>query len=93
MLAVRFAVLARSQQYEAPVLVGGVATCQATTALPFWANDPGLTARTINDGSGHKFTLFNVDGTTDSSPANANDWRCYRYRVYEATVPLRNMLW
>ena len=21
------------------------------------------------------------------------DWQCYRYRVYETTVPLRNMLW
>ena len=21
------------------------------------------------------------------------DWRCYRYRVYETTVPLRNMIW
>lgn len=30
-------------------------------------------------------------GTLDLS-ANPN-WRCYRYRVFETTVPLRNLLW
>ncbi|MEI8324203.1 MAG: PilW family protein [Betaproteobacteria bacterium] len=85
LLAVRFAVLARSPQYEKTAV---------TTALPFWANDPGpLASRTANDGAAHKFTLFNVDGTADNAPGNANDWRHYRYRVYEATVPLRNLLW
>jgi type IV pilus assembly protein PilW len=74
LLAVRFAVLARSQQYEATAV---------TTVAPFWANDP----------VGHSFTMFNVDGTADTSPGNANDWRRYRYRVYESIVPLRNMLW
>jgi type IV pilus assembly protein PilW len=24
---------------------------------------------------------------------SAADWRCYKYQVYETTVPLRNMLW
>ena len=81
LLAVRFAVLARSQQYEKPPIVNGA--CTATTVAPFWANDP----------AGHSFTMFNVDGTTDNSPGNANDWRCYRYRVYESTVPLRNTIW
>jgi type IV pilus assembly protein PilW len=23
----------------------------------------------------------------------ANNWRHYRYRVYETVIPLRNMLW
>lgn len=74
LLAVRFAVLARSQQYEKAAV---------TTVAPFWANDP----------AGHSFTMFNVDGTPDSTPGNANDWRHYRYRVYESAVPLRNMIW
>ena len=74
LLAVRFAVLARSQQYEKTAV---------TTVAPFWAND----------AAGHSFTMFNVDGTADSTPGNANDWRHYRYRVYESAVPLRNLIW
>jgi type IV pilus assembly protein PilW len=91
-LAVRFALLARSGQYEKPVVIKG-ATTVVTTAVPFWANDPGVTARTLNDGDGHKFTMLNVDGTADSTPGDANDWRNYRYRVYESTVAMRNMIW
>ena len=72
LLAVRFAVLVRSQQYE---------TAAVTTVAPQWGN------------GAHNFTMFNVDGKVDSAPGNANDWRHYRYRVYEATVPLRNMIW
>lgn len=50
-----------------------------TAATPSWA--------------GGNFTMTNIDGTADSTPGNANDWRHYRYRVYETVVPLRNMLW
>jgi type IV pilus assembly protein PilW len=39
------------------------------------------------------FTMTNLDGTTDNAPNNANDWRHYRYRVYQVTMPLRNMIW
>jgi type IV pilus assembly protein PilW len=43
---------------------------------------------------GTPFTMRNVDGTTDTNPANSpNNWRNYRYRVYERVVPLRNMIW
>lgn len=28
-----------------------------------------------------------------SNDADGTSWRCYRYRIYETTVPLRNMLW
>ena len=36
--------------------------------------------------------------TTDSSPASVNlsadpDWQRYRYRVFEAVIPLRNVIW
>jgi type IV pilus assembly protein PilW len=30
---------------------------------------------------------------TDISLAHVPDWRCYRYRSYETTVPLRNVIW
>jgi type IV pilus assembly protein PilW len=40
------------------------------------------------------FTMRNVDGSADSNTANdPNNWRHYRYRVYEKVIPLRNMLW
>ncbi len=85
LLAVRIAILARSQQYEKTAV---------TTVPPFWANDYGpAAAQSINNGAGHKFLMFNVDGTADSAPGNANDWRHYRYKVYESTVPLLNPIW
>lgn len=69
-IAVRVAVLARSQQYE---------KTNVTTSAPTWA--------------GGSFVMRNVDGTTDNSPGDANDWRRYRYRVYQTTIPLRNAVW
>ena len=52
-----------------------------TTAVPGWA--------------GGTFTVTNLDGSASStSPAELSDnWRHYRYRVYETVIPLRNMLW
>jgi type IV pilus assembly protein PilW len=50
-----------------------------TPAAPTWA--------------GGNFTMFNVDGSTGTTAVIANDWRRYRYRVYESMVPLRNMIW
>lgn len=43
---------------------------------------------------GGAFTMFNVDGSASgTADASANDWRNYRYRVYETVVPLRNVAW
>lgn len=50
-----------------------------TTTAPAW--------------TGGSFVMRNVDGTADSSPGNDNDWRYYRYRVYQTVIPLRNMIW
>jgi type IV pilus assembly protein PilW len=52
-----------------------------TTTVPSWA--------------GGQFTITNLDDSASSStPADpANNWRNYRYRVYETVIPLRNMLW
>lgn len=69
-IAVRVALLARSQQFE---------KTNVTTAAPSWA--------------GGNFTMANVDGTPDSDPPTDNNWRRYRYRVYEVTIPLRNVTW
>lgn len=43
--------------------------------------------------AGGAFVMTNLDGTADTNPGNPNDWRHYRYRVYDTVIPLRNMLW
>lgn len=43
--------------------------------------------------AGGAFVMTNLDGTADTNPGNPNDWRHYRYRIYETVIPLRNMLW
>ena len=35
--------------------------------------------------------VFDVSATAPATP-DAN-WKCYRYRVYETTIPLRNWIW
>jgi type IV pilus assembly protein PilW len=82
-LAVRFAMLVRSRQFERP----DATTPKAVTPVaPTW-------------GDGTSFVLNNIDGTSDSGAGAVggdtaiNNWRNYRYRVYEGVVPLRNMIW
>jgi type IV pilus assembly protein PilW len=78
--AVRLAVVARSAVKEKP---RGDGTCDITTSAPRWKNaDPADPTQDLElDVSKHP------DGT-----ANA-DWKCYRYRVFESVIPLRNLLW
>jgi type IV pilus assembly protein PilW len=57
---------------------------KVTNAAPQWA--------------GGAFTMTNIDGGADSNPGDAlkgdpNNWRNYRYRVYETLVPVRNLVW
>ena len=78
MAGLRVAVVARSPFRQAPS-AGGV--CGATVAGA--ANAPAWQA-TQADG-----TL----GRSAISLAHVPDWRCYRYRVAETVVPLRNVIW
>ena len=75
-LAVRIAVLARSQNYEQPNAAG---VCQATTI----ANQP-MWGRTAAAPAGTVFPTLQAAGALPS---------CYKYRVFETIVPLRNMIW
>jgi type IV pilus assembly protein PilW len=75
-LAVRIAVLARSQNYEKPDAAG---VCTATTA----ANQP-MWGRTAAVPAGSVFPALQAAGALPS---------CYKYRVFETIVPLRNMIW
>jgi type IV pilus assembly protein PilW len=81
--AIRVAVLVRSSQFEKPAATSAAAVPVAVTAsAPAWA--------------GGTFLMTNVDGTADSfglTDAVPNNWRFYRYRVYEKVIPLRNMIW
>lgn len=40
------------------------------------------------------FVMRNVDGSPGgAATGDPNDWRHYRYRVYEKVIPIRNLLW
>ncbi|HUL96524.1 MAG TPA: PilW family protein [Usitatibacter sp.] len=68
-IAVRFVIVARSNQKERTDPVTGV--CTATTVMPVWTTNNGTT----------------LDVSADP------DWRCYRYKTFEAVAALRNMMW
>ena len=87
LLAVRVAMLVRGAQFEKSrdPSAGGAATA-VTPNAPRWAEQDAA----------HEFLMTNVDGTPDSfgqTQADPNNWRYYRYRVYEKVIPLRNMIW
>ena len=58
--------------------VGG-GGCDATTAAPTWSGTPLAGAP------------FNFQTSLDLS-ADPN-WQCYRYKVFETSIPLRNWIW
>jgi len=81
-LSVKVGILARIGNYEKPSTSGG--NCDATTAAnaPTWSGGSvaGLVA------------VANPFRAVDIATATSQD-RCYRYRVFETTIPLRNMIW
>lgn len=77
--AVRIAILVRGRQYEKDLDAPSAA---ASAAPPTWF--------------GNDFAMRNVNNTADSfapGDRDPNNWRNYRYRVYERVIPLRNMIW
>ena len=78
-VALRLAVVARGKAPERPA---PGASCSATTAKPV------LFASSVPQG------VAGVPVTVDVGVAGDSvDWRCYRYRVFETIVPLRNAAW
>ncbi|MDM0075143.1 PilW family protein [Variovorax sp. J2P1-59] len=76
-LAIRIAVVARSNQYEKD---------EVTQNEPLWDVGAGTTiAGTVNCHSGSKCLTLGISAVPD--------WKHYRYKVYDTVVPLRNMLW
>ncbi|HEY2558539.1 MAG TPA: PilW family protein [Caldimonas sp.] len=88
-LAIRVAVLVRSRQFEKHGDAGaasGVLAVTPTVKNPYY----------FGDAVNRKFLMTNVDGSADTlsdTDVDPNNWRFYRYRVYERVIPLRNMLW
>ncbi len=84
-LAIRVALLARSSEFDK-------SHCAAN---PQWAKG-GVKPLT-------NFVMRNADGTADTGAActpgsvpaspQPNNWRHYRYRVFETVIPLRNHIW
>jgi type IV pilus assembly protein PilW len=81
MIAVRVALVARSPLIEKPDPATGQCdiTISAATASRA-ANSPTWVGGAIDVSK-------NPDGTD-----NAN-WQCYRYKTFEDTIPLRNLMW
>lgn len=78
--ALRIAVVARSKNPERPNAATG--QCTATTVLP-------TVFATLGADNGNTAPVqVDVAVTGDTV-----DWRCYRYRVFETIVPLRNAGW
>jgi type IV pilus assembly protein PilW len=85
--AVRVALLVRSRNFEKPGVVNS-AEQNWSAPNPQWHKDGGVTPV--------DFVMRNVDGTADSfvaGDADPNNWRNYRYTVYEKVFPLRNVIW
>jgi len=77
--AVRIVLVARSAQPEVTrTATGAITTCATTTAPPTWTDN--------------KNVPLDLTGQADLLAAG-DDWRCYRYKTYETTVPLRNVIW
>jgi type IV pilus assembly protein PilW len=78
-IAIRIAVVARSVQAEKPSTGIVSDPCDTTTTAPTWS------------GSAWASSAPNLMTALDVS-ADAN-WKCYRYKVFETTLPLRNWIW
>jgi hypothetical protein len=79
-VAVRLALVARSAQPEKPSVLGN--PCDATTtALPSYPS--WIDSATVP---------LLLTGQADLLAAR-DDWQCYRYKTFENTVSLRNVIW
>ncbi len=90
--AIRLAILARAQQYEAPDKT--TLACNATPTRATWPLLPGIPAT----GSGANLAAALPAGA-DILPALIlpavtpnGDWRCFRYRRFETIIPMINMV-
>jgi type IV pilus assembly protein PilW len=79
-LAIRVAVVARSANPEDKDATGNRATgtnCATTTTYP----------------TSSLATAPTLDLSGNTGLATGDSWKCYRYKTFETTVPLRNVIW
>jgi type IV pilus assembly protein PilW len=82
-LSIRIAIVARSGQYEKDLV---------TQSAPLWDLGASSTVTgAISCHNGSQCLPIKVDYLSEGGDANA--WQHYRYRIYDATVPLRNIIW
>ena len=86
LIAIRLALVSRSALPEKPSQ-GLAAACDATQAEPIWTG----TAWTVNPLNYN--SRLDVSASGDPDPTSLDNWTCYRYRVFETTIPLRNWIW
>lgn len=48
---------------------------------------------TAKSWAGGAFVMLNTNGSGGTASDPTLDWRNYRYRVYEVTIPMRNVIW
>jgi len=79
--AVRVGILVRSREFaKPPAASDATAVTYRLTTRPTWF--------------GQDFVMKDLNGGVDTDVAGSpNNWRYYRYRVYERVIPLRNMIW
>jgi type IV pilus assembly protein PilW len=85
LIAVRLAIVARSALAEKPLGSDG-AKCDATTDGT--EATPGPDRRPRWSGG-----VIDVSASGDPDATSLLYWKCYRYRVFETTIPLRNWIW
>jgi type IV pilus assembly protein PilW len=74
-LAVRIVLVARSAQPEVTRdATGNIAACATTTVFPTWTDSATIP----------------LDLSANAGLAAGDSWKCYRYKTFENTVPLRN---
>ena len=83
LIAVRIAVVSRSALPETTRdALGNIVPCTTTQSEPTWSGTPWAAALNYR-------TRLDVSAIV----AAPDDWKCYRYRVFETTIPLRNWIW
>jgi type IV pilus assembly protein PilW len=78
-MSVRVAVVARSSQYEKDIV---------TPASPLW--DVGTTQAVAGTAACGASQCLSLNVATNTV---LDEWKHYRYKVFDTVIPLRNMLW
>jgi type IV pilus assembly protein PilW len=96
--AIRIAVLARSAHFEPPNRNLATPVCEATPTRTTWPLLSAVaalnTGTEITSAPAKPASADSLPFVIASAPSNAADanWRCFRYRVFETTIPVINMI-